>query len=104
MKKLLFIALVAMAACTIALSSPQSQEAQDQSQTTAATSNVDSESSFGNPLRQKPILKPGELVATDPNTPAGTTWVNPKDGLTYVWIPQGKFMMGCSPGDTACDT
>ena len=25
---------------------------------------------------------------------------NPKDGLTYVWIPAGKFTMGCSPGDT----
>jgi formylglycine-generating enzyme required for sulfatase activity len=37
---------------------------------------------------------------------AGTkvvTKVNPKDGLTYVWIPAGKFMMGCSPGDTHCD-
>jgi formylglycine-generating enzyme required for sulfatase activity len=25
--------------------------------------------------------------------------VNPKDGLTYVWIPPGKFTMGCLPGD-----
>jgi len=24
---------------------------------------------------------------------------NPKDGLKYVWIPPGVFMMGCSPGD-----
>jgi formylglycine-generating enzyme required for sulfatase activity len=31
------------------------------------------------------------------------TKVNPKDGLTYVWIPPGKFMMGCSPDDQACD-
>ena len=31
------------------------------------------------------------------------TKINPKDGLTYVWIPPGKFMMGCSPGDAACD-
>jgi formylglycine-generating enzyme required for sulfatase activity len=30
------------------------------------------------------------------------TKVNPKDGLTYVWIPAGKFMMGCSAGDTHC--
>lgn len=30
---------------------------------------------------------------------AGTTKVNPKDGLTYAWIPPGTFMMGCSPGD-----
>ena len=29
-------------------------------------------------------------------------WSNPKDGLTYVWIPAGSFMMGCSPGDNLC--
>jgi formylglycine-generating enzyme required for sulfatase activity len=29
-------------------------------------------------------------------------WVNPKDGLIYVWIPPGAFMMGCSAGDTEC--
>ena len=34
---------------------------------------------------------------------AGTTWVNPKDGLTYVWIPPGTFTMGCSWGDAECD-
>ncbi len=28
--------------------------------------------------------------------------VNPKDGLTYVWIAPGQFMMGCSPGDGDC--
>jgi formylglycine-generating enzyme required for sulfatase activity len=28
--------------------------------------------------------------------------VNPKDGLTYIWIKPGKFMMGCSPGDQQC--
>ena len=28
---------------------------------------------------------------------------NPKDGLKYVWIPPGTFMMGCSPGDNECD-
>ena len=33
---------------------------------------------------------------------AGETKVNPKDGLTYVWIGPGTFMMGCSPGDTEC--
>ena len=27
---------------------------------------------------------------------------NPKDGLKYVWITSGTFMMGCSPGDTEC--
>ena len=41
--------------------------------------------------------------------PAGDTvadhsevFENPKDGLTYVWIPPGKFTMGCSPGDSEC--
>ena len=33
---------------------------------------------------------------------AGATMVNPKDGLTYVWIPAGVFQMGCSPGDNQC--
>jgi formylglycine-generating enzyme required for sulfatase activity len=33
---------------------------------------------------------------------AGTKKVNPKDGLTYVWVPPGKFQMGCSPGDAEC--
>jgi formylglycine-generating enzyme required for sulfatase activity len=29
--------------------------------------------------------------------------VNPQDGLRYVWIPPGKFLMGCSPNDAECD-
>jgi formylglycine-generating enzyme required for sulfatase activity len=33
----------------------------------------------------------------------GAVRENPKDGLKYVWIPPGTFMMGCSPGDTECD-
>ena len=33
---------------------------------------------------------------------AGTVRENPKDGSKYVWIPPGTFMMGCSPGDSAC--
>jgi formylglycine-generating enzyme required for sulfatase activity len=42
-------------------------------------------------------------------TPASTsldssarTKLNPKDGLTYVWVPAGSFTMGCSPGDSDC--
>ncbi|MBM3734408.1 MAG: formylglycine-generating enzyme family protein [Acidobacteria bacterium] len=30
--------------------------------------------------------------------------VNPVDGLTYLWIPPGEFLMGCSPGDGECDS
>jgi formylglycine-generating enzyme required for sulfatase activity len=37
-----------------------------------------------------------------PDPAAGTTKVNPKDGLAYVWVPPGSFMMGCSPGDKQC--
>jgi serine/threonine-protein kinase len=33
---------------------------------------------------------------------AESTRVNPKDGLKYVWISPGTFMMGCSPGDNGC--
>lgn len=29
--------------------------------------------------------------------------LNPKDGLIYVWIPPGKFRMGCSPDDGECE-
>jgi formylglycine-generating enzyme required for sulfatase activity len=32
----------------------------------------------------------------------GSKRVNPKDGLTYVWIAPGTFTMGCSPGDSGC--
>jgi len=32
----------------------------------------------------------------------GDIKVNPKDGLKYVWIPPGSFVMGCSPGDDDC--
>jgi formylglycine-generating enzyme required for sulfatase activity len=59
---------------------------------------------------------PGEPVASPPRPPApapsvpssagarpGDVKVNPKDGLKYVWIPPGRFMMGCSPGDNQCD-
>ena len=27
---------------------------------------------------------------------------NPKDGLKYIWIPPGAFVMGCSLGDDQC--
>jgi formylglycine-generating enzyme required for sulfatase activity len=41
--------------------------------------------------------------ATPGSSPADIE-VNPKDGLKYVRIPAGKFLMGCSPGDTECQT
>jgi formylglycine-generating enzyme required for sulfatase activity len=33
---------------------------------------------------------------------AGQVRVKPKDGLKYVWILPGTFIMGCSPGDNKC--
>ena len=35
-------------------------------------------------------------------TSAGQVIPNPKDGMSYVWIPPGTFQMGCSPGDGEC--
>ncbi len=59
-----------------------------------------------------PRIVKKDLHTTDPqsmelkdNAHTGATpqpWVNPKDGLTYVWIPPGTFTLGCSPGDTEC--
>jgi formylglycine-generating enzyme required for sulfatase activity len=33
----------------------------------------------------------------------GEVRLNSKDGLNYVWIPPGTFLMGCSPNDSKCD-
>lgn len=60
-------------------------------------------SQYAGAVREKlAALKP----AAPPPPPAaialGTNKVNPKDGLTYVWIPPGTFRMGCSPGDNEC--
>lgn len=38
------------------------------------------------------------LTGADSNPPR----TNSKDGLEYVWIPPGKFSLGCSPGDDLC--
>jgi len=35
-------------------------------------------------------------------SPTGPMQVNARDGLTYVWVPPGMFLMGCSPGDSEC--
>jgi formylglycine-generating enzyme required for sulfatase activity len=38
----------------------------------------------------------------DTGLTTGVVRENPKDGLKYVWIAPGTFMMGCSPGDDGC--
>ncbi len=54
---------------------------------------------IGTPCRAQ--LRPQKTKKKPPpGSPApGTIWENPKDGLKYVWIPPGTFIMGCSPGD-----
>jgi hypothetical protein len=61
------------------------------------------------PVRSTPGASPPAAVQpvsnTSPPPPvpvAGTKRTNPKDGLTYVWIPAGHFRMGCSQGDKEC--
>jgi formylglycine-generating enzyme required for sulfatase activity len=38
-----------------------------------------------------------------PDNPETKLVLNPKDGLAYVWIPPGRFTMGCSEGDSECE-
>jgi formylglycine-generating enzyme required for sulfatase activity len=56
---------------------------------------------------QPQTLAQAARTETQPQRPAqpkpGETRRNPKDSLTYVWIPPGKFMMGCSSGDNDCE-
>jgi formylglycine-generating enzyme required for sulfatase activity len=51
-----------------------------------------------------PGLDAGQAEQQSEATPsrAGEVKVNSKDGMKYVWIPPGTFMMGCSPGDREC--
>jgi formylglycine-generating enzyme required for sulfatase activity len=43
---------------------------------------------------------PPPVVKTGPHL--GDFKTNPRDGLRYMWIPPGTFLMGCSPGDGEC--
>jgi formylglycine-generating enzyme required for sulfatase activity/energy-coupling factor transporter ATP-binding protein EcfA2 len=51
-------------------------------------------------LRKQKDNAQGTLNAESKNK----TRVNSVDGLVYVFIPPGNFVMGCSPGDTECDS
>ena len=59
-------------------------------------------------VSQEPKAKPGvqpnrvESRLGDTGASPGSVGENPKDGIKYVWIPPGTFMMGCSPGDSEC--
>lgn len=51
--------------------------------------------------KEKSVAEHEEKKSIPPDT-RPQPWVNPKDELTYVWIPPGTYTMGCSPGDTEC--
>jgi formylglycine-generating enzyme required for sulfatase activity len=58
---------------------------------------------FGYCVRLSESLFPIDQTLEQPTPNSkGSTKVNPKDGLKYVWIPPGTFVMGNSPGDTEC--
>jgi formylglycine-generating enzyme required for sulfatase activity len=46
---------------------------------------------------------PATTTAGEPAPAAVTVKVNAKDGESYLWIPPGRFIMGCSAGDPACE-
>jgi serine/threonine protein kinase len=48
-------------------------------------------------VKREGTRAPREIVETKP-----LAKLNPKDGLEYVWVPPGEFLMGCSPGDSDC--
>jgi formylglycine-generating enzyme required for sulfatase activity len=37
-------------------------------------------------------------------SPGASVKVNPRDGQAYVWVAPGRFVMGCSANDPACDS
>ena len=67
-------------------------------------------------VETSPPAAPGTLAPTSsapqneipprviPAASAARVRENPKDGLKYAWIPPGTFTMGCSPGDTECQS
>jgi formylglycine-generating enzyme required for sulfatase activity len=67
-----------------------------------------SERGFGQP--QEAHDSQGCRCVWEPDAPAPKTTAepgissrtNPADGTLYVWIPPGRFTMGCSPGDPDC--
>jgi len=52
-------------------------------------------------LKEPPAIVAPRATAAQGPTPRQLR-ESPKDGLKYVWIPPGSFMMGCSPGDNEC--
>jgi formylglycine-generating enzyme required for sulfatase activity len=53
------------------------------------------------PVLRKPMSVGTKAAAESVPLEVGRK-INPKDGLAYIWVPPGTFMMGCSPGDNDC--
>ena len=49
-----------------------------------------------------PQQAPEPPAKAHPSPAPGQVADNLQDGLKYVWVPPGTFMMGCSPGDNEC--
>ncbi len=53
-------------------------------------------------IEPAPVPRPAPPPVRPP--PPAPQRVNPKDGLTYQWVPPGSFRMGCSAQDRECDS
>src|SRR5580704_4571573 len=70
-------------------------------------SHLDSQNNHFVALSSKLSVFYDPVVLVDPDTSEKISStpalrINPKDGLSYVWVPQGSFTMGCSAGDELC--
>lgn len=54
------------------------------------------------PKSSRPAAPAPSAQDSLPGPAPGTVRENPKDGLKYVWVPPGVFVLGCSPGDNEC--
>jgi len=52
-----------------------------------------------------PMRRPDQppLLGDEARTALGNEWTSPKDGQTYVWLPQTWYLMGCTSLDEQCD-
>lgn len=72
----------------------------------SAVYNASLEAELRNAAVPPNVLQAVREVAPRPDPPKpkedALTKTNPKDGLTYVFIPPGRFTMGCPPADPEC--
>ena len=51
---------------------------------------------------EQPVTNTEKIAPAEPLRKAGDQKINPKDLMRYVWIPPGRFRMGCSDADSEC--